>query len=89
MLPAAEPATSVRCKPNKGNGMSDQPAASPGDTPVSGQAARRKFLQDAGTAAVLAPAAALLLSAANASARIAPVPYNLDSTDTDDAPTRS
>ena len=73
----------------KGNGMSDQPTGSRGDTPVSGQAARRKFLQDAGTVAVLAPAAALLLSAANANAQITPPPYRLDNTDTvDDAPTR-
>lgn len=68
--------------------MSDQRANAQGDAPVSGQAARRKFLQDAGTVAVLAPAAALLLSAAHANAQVAPPPYSLDNTDTDSAPTR-
>jgi hypothetical protein len=72
--------------------MSDQSAGSRGDTPVSGQAARRKFLQDAGSVAVLAPAAALLLSAASANAQTAPPatpPYGVDNTDTDDTLPRS
>ena len=61
--------------------MSEQPAGSQCDTPVSGEAARRKFLRDAGTVAMLAPAAALLLSASNAKGQVGPPPYSLDSTD--------
>lgn len=85
MLVVGESGDNRPVSSTRGNGMSELPEGSQSDIAVSGQAARRKFLHDAGTVAMLAPAAALLLAASNAKAQVRP-PYNLDSDNTDDAP---
>jgi hypothetical protein len=52
--------------------MDKKPATpSPAEAPMSGQDARRRFLRTSGRAALAAPAAALLLSAASTNARAA------------------
>jgi hypothetical protein len=53
--------------------------------PVTGQAARRKFLRTSGAAAVAAPAAVLLLSATSRSVSAQTAPYTI-STDTSTVP---
>jgi hypothetical protein len=51
---------------------------------VSGQNARRKFLKMSGRVAVAAPAAVLLLAAANKSAHAQVPPYTINGDDTAD-----